>query len=224
MIVHCPTCNAQVSVAGLPPGSLATCPVCHTVFQLPSAAAGADAAPTALAPLAGTAAPEQLAVSTAPQQPPAEPTSVHSYAELARPVAYAIIFGALIACTVGTAFWVFDRREERRPTDALGEEPADRSRTWRVVQRFSGVESGRTRQFRIFSSRWRVHWAAESLGQSKNNFAVIVADPAGTQLSTAVSIVGGGSDVAYVHTQPGRYCLEILAIDTRWEITIEESD
>ena len=57
-----------------------------------------------------------------------------------------------------------------------------------------------------------------------DNFALNVADGTGKQVKTPVSIVGGGSDTAYVNTRPGFYRVEVFTFDTDWELAIEEPE
>jgi hypothetical protein len=201
---------------------MATCPVCQQVFQVPALPANS--------PGVDLHTPSRASLAMPPTEPsPAEAADTAREAPLGITsrggvLLAAFLLGCLCATLVGLMVWkLHDDRPQAPLTIDATAEPRDDERSWRVVQHFSGSGSAQTKQFRITSSRWRIHWAAEGQGAVQNNFAIMVCNPAGTQLATALSIVGSGSDIAYVNTPPGRYLLDVLAIDTRWEVTIEQA-
>jgi hypothetical protein len=113
---------------------------------------------------------------------------------------------------------------EANPATSV-EVEADPVAAWRPIGHWRGLGEQRTPAFRTTSPRWRIHWrAAPRDASNPDNFAVHVIDPGGKQLHTPVSIVGAGSNTAYLSTRPGRYLLEIFTLDTEWEVTVEEPE
>jgi hypothetical protein len=208
MLLHCPTCHAQIEAGPLSPGATASCPVCQGVFEVPG-----EATPTSNL--------------TAPPAKDSADTS-EAAGSLVTTLGWAFLFMCLFALVgAGSGYLVFRFAQSRelRPAPVLTtpESDLDASLTWRQVGRWSGVGMGQTPPLRMTNRRWRIQWSAAPLmPENADNFAIHVCDLGGKQLQTPVSIVGGGGDMAYISAPPGRYKLEIFTFETRWEVTVEE--
>jgi hypothetical protein len=217
MLVNCPSCRRTIEAAALPAGAAASCPFCRAVFQVP--AEGGPAAPTVVLPRAAAA------------QPQPDDESETEPGGWAGTLGWSLVFMVLFALIgAGSGYLVFRWAQSRQTRAApvttgtsKSETAADAQLTWRKIGHWSGVGAQRTPPLRTTSPRWRVQWSATPLApDNPDNFAIHVCDLRGRQLQTPVSIVGAGSDTAYVSTAPGRYALEVFTFDTRWEITVEE--
>jgi hypothetical protein len=99
---------------------------------------------------------------------------------------------------------------------------------WREVARWSGNGMKQTETFSIRSSEWRISWKTmDDSTTMREDFpdmsgaAIYVYSDAGALVSL-VTATGVGSDVSYVHAQPGRFYLEISALGVDWEVVVEE--
>lgn len=215
MLLHCPTCRSPIDASLLPPGTMASCPHCHGLFQVPPAV---------------THLPE---VEAGPRiEPLAAPPLEDPPGGLGGTLAWAVLFVCLVAVIGGgsgyLAFRFVQAREQGPAPAAVTPEPAfnpDTVKAWREVGHWSNLGQMRTSPFRTTNSRWRIHWTANPVEpDNPDNFAIIVTDRSGKQLQTPVSIVGAGDDTAYVSIKPGVYVVEVFTINTRWTLTVEEPE
>lgn len=216
MLVNCPTCQATIDVGPLEGGSTASCPFCQGLFQVP-AAPPAEAIPD----------PVILRDESPPTERDVFPDKPSSSMGL---IALLLTAFALIGAGSGYLAFQLTQAQEGAPAAAAKQAEAaetedDRVAAWRTLGHWRGAGQQRTPAFRTTSSRLRLQWTAKPRDpQNADNFAIHLIDGAGRQLHTPVSIVGAGSDTAYVSARPGRYMLEILAFDTDWEVTVEEPE
>lgn len=217
MLLHCPTCRSPIDAGLLPPGSMATCPHCHGLFQVP---------PSVTHTPAIEPSPQiELAVPQQPEEPPGG---------MGGTIAWTLLFLCLIAVIGGGSGYLayrFVQAQERphagQPPTVVEEpvEEPDPNARWRTLGHWSGTGQISTPPFRTTAPRWRIRWNATPLdNDNPDNFAITVSDISGKQLKTPVSIVGAGDATAYVTTKPARHVLEILTFNTRWEVSVEEPE
>lgn len=218
MLVNCPTCQATVDVGPLEPGTTASCPFCQGLFQVPSA------------PPAAAVADPVIMHNVAQPAVGLEASSLEPSSSIGLILLLLTAFALIGAGSGYLAFQLFQSEKKVVPAAApkraeAAETETDRVASWRMLGHWRGAGQQRTPAIRTTSSRLRVLWSAKPRDpQIADNFAIHLIDGAGRQLHTPVSIVGAGSDTAYVSAKPGRYMLEILAFDTEWEVTVEEPE
>jgi len=97
------------------------------------------------------------------------------------------------------------------------------SATWRTAARWSGSGMKQTETFSIRSSEWRISWkTTREVFAGAGILQVYVYGAAGELVSLAANLQGVGSDVSYVHAQPGRFYLDISSANVDWEVVVED--
>ena len=136
----------------------------------------------------------------------------------------------LFACTKSCSQYAEDQRAAvgaaRNLTESLQAKPAAAPASpavWRTVARWSGNGMKQTQTFSIRSSEWRISWkTTREAFAGAGILQVYVYGAAGELVSLAANRQGVGSDVSYVHAQPGRFYLDIGSANVDWEVVVED--
>jgi hypothetical protein len=92
---------------------------------------------------------------------------------------------------------------------------------WTVVKEWTGTGSKVMESFDVVAKEWRVNWSATSERDGLGSISVLVFTSDKKLVASATGHVGQ-PDVTYVHEGPGRYYVEVRAMDASWKVTVED--
>ena len=140
------------------------------------------------------------------------------------------VITVITIAVLGGAWWGISwgllRDQARIPTNVvsvLSTTTPTATAIWHRVERWSGNGTKQTETFSVRGNEWRVSWeTTREAFPGAGILQVYVYSAEGDLVSLAANRLGVGSDVSYVHGQPGRFYLDIISGNIDWEIVVED--